>query len=135
MKRWLARALGALVLTTLLAGCGGFYVGYDYVDDGGYYGDGRPAVSLAASTNTAHTGDVLRLVAAASDDYRVDHVDFYSVDAQGFATLITTVRQPPYTVDVIVPASSGGVIYFRARAVDDVGQWSDSSIVAVNVLP
>jgi hypothetical protein len=135
MKSWLARALGALVLITSLAGCGGFYVGYDYVDGDPYYGDGRPAVSLAASSTVARTGDVVRLVAAASDDYRVDHVDFYSVDAQGFTTLITTVRQPPYTVDVIVPASSGGVIYFMARAVDDVGQFSDSTIVAVNVLP
>jgi hypothetical protein len=134
MKPWLARALAALVLITSLAGCGGFYVGYEYVDDP-YYGDGRPSVSLAASSTVARSGDVVRLVAAASDDYRVDHVDFYSVDAQGFTTLITTVRQPPFTVDVIVPPSSGGTIYFMARAVDDVGQFSDSTIVAVNVLP
>lgn len=134
MTSVLARALGALVLTASLAGCGGFYVGYEYTD-GDYYGDAPPAVSLATSSTVARAGDVIRLVAAASDDFRVDHVDFYSVDAQGFGSLITTLRQPPYTVDVIVPPSSGGVIYFSAQAVDDVGQVSNSSLVAVNVVP
>ncbi len=123
-----------MVLTTSLVGCGGASVGYEYSDDG-YYDDGRPAVSLVTSSDVARTGDVVRLVAAASDDYAIDHVDFYSVDAQGRGSLITTVRQPPYTVDVIVPASQGGVMYFMATAVDDSGQSSDSSIVAVDVVP
>jgi hypothetical protein len=133
MKRLLARAFGALAISAALAGCGGFYVGYEYVDDPDY--DNPPAVSLAASTPTARAGDVVRLVAAASDDYRVDHVDFYSVDAQGLGTIVTTVRSEPYVVDIIVPPTSSGVIYFMARAVDDAGQARDSSLVAITVVP
>ncbi len=136
MKRLLARALGALAITASLAGCGGVYVGYEYEDD--YYDDpydSAPSVSLAASATTARAGDVVRLVAAASDDYRVDHVDFYSVDSQGEGSLVTTVRNEPYVVDVIVPPVSSGVIYFMARAVDDVGQVRDSGVVAISVVP
>jgi ABC-type glycerol-3-phosphate transport system substrate-binding protein len=125
------RVLAALALTAFLAGCGGGA----YIEDGYDYADTPPAVSLASSNTSAFVGDVIRLVAAATDDYAIDHVDFFSVDAQGVATPITTLRAPPYTVDVIVPNSSTGVIYFMARAVDDVGQFSDSQIVAVSVVP
>ncbi len=126
-------ALATLSLAALLTGCGGVYLGYEYSDDD--YGDAPPAVSMVSSTNVARVGDVVRLVAAASDDYAIDHVDFFSVDAQGVGTLITALRFAPYNVDVIMPSAPGGVVYFMARAVDDVGQFADSPVVAVTVVP
>ena len=132
MPALLQRALGALILAASLAGCsGGVYLGYEYSD----YDDQPPSVSLASSSTAARAGEVVRLVAAASDDYYVDRVEFYHVDDQGLGSRITILSSPPYTVDVIVPVSSTGVVYFMARAVDDVGQMRDSSIIAVTVLP
>ncbi len=135
----LFRYLLALTFVSVLAGCGGgVAVGLDLGYGGVYYEtppDGRPAVSLASSATVARRGDPVRLVAAATDDYRVDSVTFFQVTAQGSLSPVTTLRSPPYSIDVVMPNSGESVVYFQARAVDDVGQYSDSSVIAINLIP
>jgi hypothetical protein len=136
VKRWARGLAAAMVLTAVSACGGGVYLDYEYVDDGGGSAiDAPPAVSIATSSDVARAGDVVRLVVAASDDYRVSRVDFYSVASSGEGSLITSVYAPPYQVDAVMPATPEGIIYFMARATDDVGQTRDSRIVSVSIVP
>jgi hypothetical protein len=140
--RFVRPCLGALVAAaaaTALAGCGGgVAVGLDlgyaqviYETDF----DERPNVSVAVSSNTARVGQTVRVIAAASDDFGVEEVIFYSVRESGEAEYISDARRPPYAIDVVIPSSPSGVIYFMARAVDTSGQYRDSALSAVTVLP
>ena len=120
-----ARAAVAAALMALLAGCGGgVYLGYDYTPDD------PPDVDLAASTDVAGPNEAVRLVAAASDDFAVDRVSFYRIDA-GRSVLLVTDRSAPWQLDTVVPVDAVGSVRYFARAVDDAGQSRDSAVVTV----
>jgi hypothetical protein len=125
-RRPLRRRL-LLALPLALAGCGGGV----WWGIGG--GDDPPDVSLAADVGSARAGEIVRLVAAASDDFGIDRVDFL-LDAGGGATLLARVAVPPYRVDVVMPSTTAAEVLFFARAVDDVGQATDSQAVSVAVI-
>lgn len=113
-----------------LAGCGGgVYIGY-----GGDEYDRAPTVSLAASPGSAAPGQSVTLVAAASDDHRVDRVEFFRVDAAGNAFALGTDGAAPYQFVTAVPNDGTGSVRYFARAVDDVNQYNDSPSVTVTVL-
>jgi hypothetical protein len=119
-----------LAATLALAGCGGgLYVNI------GDEGDEPPSVSLVADTLQAVPGQVVRLAAAASDDFRVNEVAFYKLESDGSATFMARDEGAPYSADIAMPdAARGAVVYFFARAYDDLGQSSDSALVGVSAL-
>jgi hypothetical protein len=122
----LAAALGWMLT---IAGCGGgIYIGYGSDDDR------APFVSLTASTNAAAAGQTVTLMAAASDDHRVDRVEFFRIDAGGSAVALGSDGSAPYHFDTRQPDTSATSVRYFARAVDDVGQYNDSASVSVTVL-
>jgi len=125
MKRRFALLLSA----ALLGGCGGgIYLGWSSDNDS------PPSVSLASGVTTAAPGQIVHLAAAASDDNGVAEVDFYRIDASGNTVLLGYDSAAPYAWDTTVPsASAGTVIRFFARAIDNAGQTTDSSTVAITV--
>jgi hypothetical protein len=124
----LALGLGS---SLLLASCGGsISLGWA----GGGFDDQPPSVSLVSSLTTAQAGQVLRLSAAAGDDYAVARVEFYRVDASGVVLRLGSDGFAPYTWDTAVPDSPNGFVRYLARAVDDAGQVTDSAWVNVAVL-
>jgi hypothetical protein len=118
-----------LALLLALAGCGGGFF-FAFSSDGH---DGHPTVSLAASPPSARSGDRVRLVAAASDDFGVERVSFFRLEANGGQTLLGSDDIAPYQIDVVV--SGTGTAQFFARAFDDLQQSGDSETVSVIVLP
>lgn len=127
--RRLALAAAGLASALLLGGCGGGAY-YEY-SDGGYY-DNPPSVNLAAGATVAAPGSALRLVAAATDDYQVDAVDFYIRDARG-DILLARDNSYPFEITTTVPSNAVQQVTYVARAVDDVGQVSRSATVSVAV--
>jgi hypothetical protein len=122
----LAAALGWMLA---IAGCGGgIYIGYGDDDDR------APLVSLAASTSAAAPGQTVTLMAAASDDHRVDRVEFFRIDANGNAVALGSDSAAPYHFEARQPDTSAASVRYFARAVDDVGQYNDSPSVSVTVL-
>jgi hypothetical protein len=125
------RAAGLIAVAALLSGCGGgIYIGF------GGSGDSPPDVSLVAAVSSAAPGQAVPLAAAASDDYAVERVDFYRVEASGGATWLGTDPASPYQWTAVIPvaAASGSTVSFFARATDDAGQQTDSAAVGVSVL-
>ena len=113
-----------------LAGCGGgVFLGFgsDNFDD-------PPSVNLAVSPNAAPAGALVRLAAAASDDFAVRRVEFYRLDTDGRSLLLGSDRAFPYEIDAAIPNTLAADVQFFARAVDDAGQASDSALVSVAVL-
>ncbi len=126
------RAALAAAAALLLAGCGGglyVSVGDDDWDDW----DDPPQVTLVASLSSAAPGSLVRLAAAASDDYGVDRVLFYRLEPDGRSTLLDTDRSPPYETDTVLPGGSAGSVRYFARAVDGLGQTDDSDWVEVRL--
>lgn len=117
-----------MLAAALLGGCGGGIVWTLDNDD-------PPSVSLAVSPTTAAPGQVVHLAAAASDDGFVDGVDFYRIDPDGRSFWLGGDGRGPWEIDTVIPTSAlrGSTIWFYARATDDVGQQSDSRLVAVTV--
>lgn len=122
------RALAALLLA-LTAGCGGgVFLGI------GDVGDQPPSVALTSAVDEAPAGTVVRLAAAASDDFGVDSVAFYREEAAGPPTLLATDVRPPYQLDTTIPASGSGTVWrYFARAFDGAGQHGDSAVVDITV--
>lgn len=119
-----------LAAVLALAGCGGgLWIG---IGDDGF--DDPPSVNLAASPDAARSGETVRLVAAASDDFGIDHVAFFRLDSAGSALLLGTDSAAPYQLDAAMPTTSANVVQFFARAVDDRAQASDSALVGVTVI-
>jgi hypothetical protein len=113
-----------LAAAMVLAACeAGIYLGPD---------DDPPSVSLAATASSAAPGERVGLVAAASDDYRVDEVGFYRVDAAG-DTLLARDSSEPYSIETTIPTGASGSVRFFARAIDDAGQRRDSAPVTVTL--
>jgi mevalonate pyrophosphate decarboxylase len=125
-SRRLAFVLAAA--TAALAACGGGV----WIGIGG--GDDPPHVSLVASPASASAGQSVRLSAAASDDDFVDRVAFYRLDDNGNTVLLGEDRDEPYEWDTAMPSTVASSVRFVARAVDSIGQWTDSSTVSVSVL-
>jgi hypothetical protein len=124
MKAWLT--LVAMPACAALAACGvGLSIGIGPDDD-------PPSVSLAAAPSAAAPGELIGLVAAASDDYVVREVLFFRVDAVG-DTLLARDSSAPYAVETSLPAGASSEVRYFARAVDDAGQRADSQDVVVSV--
>jgi hypothetical protein len=121
--------LATLALALALGGCGGG-VWFGIGD-----GDDPPDVSLAADVTSARPGAVVRLVAAASDDFAIDRVEFYRREPDGAAVLLARVFSPPYRIDAVMPTTSAAAVEFEAQAIDDAGQASGISVVSVAVVP
>ena len=117
-----------MLAAALLGGCGG---GIIWTLDN----DDPPSVSLAVSPTTAAPGEVVRLVAAASDDDFVDGVDFYRIDPDGRTFWLGGDGRGPWEIDAVIPSNiaPGNTVWFYARATDSVGQQTDSRLVAVTV--
>jgi hypothetical protein len=123
----LMRFAAAVALTASLAACeAGLYFGIGPDDD-------PPTVSLAATATSAAPGERIGLVAAASDDYRIDEVSFYRVESNGSATLLVRDSSEPYSVETFMPSGVTGAVNYFARARDDAGQERDSALVSVEV--
>jgi hypothetical protein len=125
------RAAPPLVLAIVLAGCGGgLYLGIG----GGSDGDQPPTVALAASASEGLPGAVVRLVAAATDDFGVDQVTFLRREANGADTVLATDTAEPYQLDITLPgAPACTVLRYLARARDDAGQSGDSIVLEITV--
>lgn len=118
-----------LALAVLIGGCGGsLYVG---IGEDGY--DDPPQVSLVASSSTARPGQTLRLAAAASDDYGVQRVQFFRIETDGSANSLGNDSAPPFELDTTLPATSALEVRYFARAIDNSGQSTDSTTIAVTV--
>lgn len=118
-----------LALAACIAGCGGgIYIG---IGDDGY--DDPPQVSLVASSSLAREGQTLRLAAAASDDYGVQRVQFFRIEADGSVNSLGNDSFAPFELDTTLPATSAGEVRYFARAVDNSGQATDSLTIAITV--
>jgi hypothetical protein len=116
-----------LTIVLTLVGCeAGLYFGISPNDD-------PPSVSLAATATSVAPGERIGLVAAASDDFRVDDVSFYRVESNGGSTLLARDSSEPYSVETVLPSGEVGTVQFFARARDDAGQERDSTLVSVTV--
>jgi hypothetical protein len=94
-------------------------------------GDDPPSVNLAATVAAAAPGERIGLVAAASDDWRVDEVSFFRLETDGSATLLARDRSEPYTIETVMPGNVAAAVQFFARARDDAGQEQDSARVSI----
>jgi hypothetical protein len=125
-----ARRVCLGLATALLASCGGgVYVGYDGSSDS------PPSVNLAVSPTAAFPGEVVDLAAAASDDYAVRRVDFFRSESIGGVVFLGSDSAPPYGLRTTLPNTPDAGVSYLARAVDDVGQVTDSAWLVVQVLP
>ena len=117
------RLVGTLLAaaTLALAGCGGgVYVGVDGT------GDSPPTVSLAVSPTTAFANQTVNLAAAATDDYRIDRVEFWYSDGNGGLLRLATDYAAPYTASDAMQVTRSGSTFYMARAYDDAGQVTDT---------
>lgn len=120
--------IACLGLAGALASCGGgVFVGIDG-------GDNPPDVALVVSPRAGFPGDPIDLDAAASDDFAVRRVEFYLSD-RGSVVFLGSDSAPPYGWSTSVPLTPAFEVSYLARAVDDVGQVTDSAWVVVDVLP
>ena len=126
--RWPARGRSwiAAALLAGLGGCGGglyIVIGPD---------DHPPTVSLSVSTTSAPAGSTIGLFADASDDYGVDSVVFFRIDAGGNVRL-GGVGVRPFQISTVLPSSTTGSVSYFARAYDTAGQTTDSAPVTITV--
>lgn len=123
------RHVVSLLAGLALAGCGGG-VYLEFGDDD----DLPPVVELAAASSSAPAGGTVRLVAAAADEYGIDHVSFYRYDGNT-AVRLGSDSSPPYDWDLLVPADGRGTVTVFARAVDDWGNAASSNLVSIAITP
>lgn len=123
-RRAFGRTLAALALT----GLGGCYVGVGYT----WTNDDPPSVDLSASPTSAAPGTTIELTVTASDDDRVERVEFFRMSGSG-ATYLGSDRNSPYAFSTTLPDTSASTVSYFARAVDSVGQTTDSEWVRVTV--
>ncbi|HXD06478.1 MAG TPA: hypothetical protein VN680_10535 [Burkholderiaceae bacterium] len=124
-------AAAACIALGLGACGGGFYVAYGFNN----FDDAPPNVSLAVNVVQARPGDVVRLVAAASDDRGVAVVSFFRIDPAGGAPFaLGDLSVVPYQVDTQIPADAAGTVQYFARAGDRDGHFADSNIAQVLVV-
>lgn len=121
--------LAAVMTSVALASCGGgVYLEFGDEDDL------PPVVELAAASSSAPAGSTVRLVAAAADEYGIDHVSFYRYDGNT-AVRLGSDSSPPYDWQLLLPEDGRGSVTVFARAVDDWGNRADSNLVSIAVTP
>jgi hypothetical protein len=124
-RRWLA----SFAACVALAGCGGgIYIGFGGDDDR------APQVSLVASTAVASPGQTITLLAAASDDYGVERVEFFRIEGNGNAVSLGFDGSAPYRFDTALPDTGAGTVRYFARAFDEGDQFNDSGTFSVTVM-
>lgn len=125
------RVFVSAAFCAVLAGCGGgIYLSWS--DTGS--NDAPPNVSLASSVSAASVGGTVRLIAAASDDFSVNRVEFYRIEPGGASTRLGSDGWPPYQWDTALPDSPSGRVSYYAVAIDDIGQTGSSATISVTVL-
>ena len=93
----------------------------------GQPGNEAPTVDLALSTTSVELGGTVTVSATVADaDGTVAKVEFFAAGA-----LIGTATAAPYAVD-FTPAAAGSVSIY-AKATDDAGATTDSSLVSLSV--
>ena len=128
-SRWRAAA-PVLAAALWLAGCGGgisIGVGSRFGFD-----DTPPSVNVTTAATSVAAGQLVRFVAAATDDNGVAHVSFYRLDAGG-AVLLGSDSLEPYEWTAVAPADGRASLVVFARAVDHDGNTADSPTVSVTV--
>ncbi|WP_130431429.1 hypothetical protein [Rivibacter subsaxonicus] len=121
---WLALHAGML----LLAGCGGG------IDEWFSQSENEPpTIALAAAPTPVAPGQMLVLVAAASDDEGIDEVAFFRVEADGALTRLGADGEAPFLWTQEVASGATGTLRYQARATDTDGKSTDSLIVEVEV--
>ncbi len=116
----------------VLAGCGGgisFGIG---IGDG--FDDFPPSVSIATPVTSIQAGQMLTLVAAASDESGIDDVAFYRVDGGTF-TALGSDGSTPYEWTTVVPTDGRTTLTVFARARDNAGNTADSQAITIAVTP
>jgi hypothetical protein len=121
-RRLLLSAVGLAATGTLL-GCGG---GED---------DEPPTISLAAIPTSGVVGATITLAANADDDNGLKEVVFYSVGTNVEVPLakFTSFTGGPLLHQVIIPTGATGSVSYKARAIDNDDQETDSNTVSVTV--
>lgn len=126
------RAIPALLLLGVLAGCGGglfFNIGDVDDDDDGQ----APTIALTVNPSSAAAGATVTLTASASDADGIESVTFFRLDDDDARVLLSAVGTQPFQLNVIVPTDATGQVRFVARATDNAGDRADSSAVTVTI--
>ncbi len=87
-----------------------------------------PTVELTAPASAANVSGTYRLKATATDNQKVDHVDFYVGSA-----VLATAPAEPFEVDWITTAFDNGTYEIGAIAYDAAGNAATSAIVPLTV--
>ena len=133
-SRRLSRIVAPLLLSAVLAGCGGgisFGIG---IGNGNGFDENPPSVSISTPVTSIQAGQQLTLVAAASDDSGIDDVVFYRVDG-GIFTVLGSDGRSPYEWTTVVPTDGRTTLIVFARARDNAGNTADSAAITITVTP
>nr|WP_281375211.1 Ig-like domain-containing protein [Aquabacterium terrae] len=84
--------------------------------------------------NAAAPGQTVTLMAAASDDFGVDRVQFFRIESDGNAVSLGSDSSAPYQQQTAMPNTSANTVRYFARAFDEGDQFNDSDQVTVTVL-
>ena len=119
-----------MAIAAALVGCGGgITIGFG---GGTSFDDGPPSVSLVASSGSVVAGQNVVLTAAAADASGIDTVGFFRLDP-GVQVPLGTITRPPYQLSVTAPNDGRTVLRVFARAIDNVGERSDSAVLEIVV--
>lgn len=118
-RRFLLSAVGVAASGALL-GCGG--------GDS----DDPPTIELAAIPTSGVIGATITLSADAEDDNGLKEVRFFRVTANA-EELLATFTRGPFLLQTTIPAGASGSVTYRATAIDDDDQETDSNTVSITV--
>ena len=92
-------------------------------------------MTLATSATSVAPGQVVRVVAAASDESGIDSVLFYRVDGANATTALGTDASAPYEWLVVAPTDGRNTLSVFAHAVDNQGNTADSAVLSIAIAP
>jgi Bacterial Ig domain len=118
-RRFLLSAVGVAASGALL-GCGG--------GDS----DEPPTIELAAIPTSGAVGATITLSANAEDDNSLKEVRFFRVTNTA-EELLATFTRGPYLLQTTIPTGATGSVTYRATAIDDDDQETDSNTVSITV--
>ncbi|WP_418317311.1 Ig-like domain-containing protein [Piscinibacter sakaiensis] len=127
--RYRSKAVAAMLAAALVGCGGGVTIGFG---SGDFFDDGPPSVSMVASSGTVAPGQSVLLTAAAADANGIDVVAFYRLDP-GVQFPLGTIARPPYQLSITAPADGRSVLRVFARAIDNVGNRADSTVVEIAI--